>query len=67
MDDLWASTEGAPTLVITHDSDVVVRCDRVVRLDNGTSASTREIALRETKAGVKLVVLRDPEPDNDGG
>ncbi len=32
LDDLWASTAGAPTLVITHDPDVVARCDRVVRL-----------------------------------
>ena len=32
LDDLWASTAGAPTLVITHDPEVVARCDRVVRL-----------------------------------
>lgn len=32
LDDLWASTEGAPTLVITHDPEVMARCDRVVRL-----------------------------------
>lgn len=32
LDDLWASTAGAPTLVITHDPAVMARCDRVVRL-----------------------------------
>lgn len=32
LDDLWATTAGAPTLVITHDPEVVARCDRVVRL-----------------------------------
>ena len=32
LNDLWASTADAPTLVITHDPDVVARCDRVVRL-----------------------------------
>jgi len=33
LDDLWASTEGAPTLVITHDPEVMARCDRVIRLE----------------------------------
>ena len=32
LDDLWTMTDGRPTLVITHDADVVARCDRVVRL-----------------------------------
>lgn len=32
LDDLWTSTAGCPTLVITHDPEVVARCDRVVRL-----------------------------------
>lgn len=32
LDDLWASTAGAPTLVITHDPEVMARCDRIVRL-----------------------------------
>jgi len=32
LDDLWTSTAGCPTLVITHDPGVVARCDRVVRL-----------------------------------
>ena len=32
LDDLWASTAGAPTLVITHDPEVVARCDGVLRL-----------------------------------
>ena len=33
LDDLWASTAGAPTLVITHDPEVIARCDRVIRLE----------------------------------
>lgn len=32
LDDIWATTVDAPVLVITHDADVVARCDRVVRL-----------------------------------
>lgn len=32
MDDLWASTLGAAMLVITHDRDVMDRCDRVWRI-----------------------------------
>lgn len=36
LDDLWTSTAGAPTLVITHDPEVVARCDRVVRLGAAT-------------------------------
>lgn len=32
LDDLWALASDKPLLVITHDPDVVARCDRVVRL-----------------------------------
>jgi ATP-binding cassette subfamily C protein CydC len=32
MDDLWASAPGAAMLVITHDRDVMDRCDRVWRI-----------------------------------
>lgn len=32
MADIWAASEGAPVLVITHDPRVIERCDRVVRL-----------------------------------
>ncbi len=32
IDDIWATSAGQPVLVITHDPDLVARCDRVVRL-----------------------------------
>lgn len=32
LDDIWASASGRPLLVITHDPNVVARCDSVVRL-----------------------------------
>ena len=36
LDDVWAQASGKPLLVITHDPDVVARCDRVVRLAPAT-------------------------------
>lgn len=35
MDDIWATTADRAVLVITHDADVVARCDRVVELSAG--------------------------------
>jgi len=32
LDDLWATTIDRPVLVMTHDPEVIRRCDRVVRL-----------------------------------
>ena len=32
LDDIWASASGRPLLVITHDPEVIARCDRVVAL-----------------------------------
>ncbi|WP_052462696.1 thiol reductant ABC exporter subunit CydC [Nigerium massiliense] len=39
LDDLWAAMAGRPMLVITHDPDVVARCDRVVRLDRADAGA----------------------------
>jgi ATP-binding cassette subfamily C protein CydCD len=33
LDDIWATAADLPLLVITHDPEVVARCDRVVELD----------------------------------
>lgn len=41
LDDLWASAGDRPLLAITHDPDVIARCDRVVRLDAAREASGR--------------------------
>ena len=41
LDDLWASAGDRPLLAITHDPDVIARCDRVVRLDAARAASGR--------------------------
>lgn len=35
LDDVWASAEDAPVLVITHDPVVMERCDAVIRLTPG--------------------------------
>jgi ABC-type transport system involved in cytochrome bd biosynthesis fused ATPase/permease subunit len=32
IDDIWTTSSGSPVLVITHDPDLVARCDRVVSL-----------------------------------
>ena len=32
MDDIWATADGLPILAITHDPEVVARCDREVGL-----------------------------------
>ena len=32
IDDIWSGSEEQPVLVITHDADLVARCDRVVTL-----------------------------------
>ncbi len=33
IDDIWTTSADCPVLVITHDADLVARCDRAVRLD----------------------------------
>lgn len=33
LDDMWATMPDNPMLVITHDPDVIARCDRVIQLD----------------------------------
>ena len=44
MSDVWAASEGAPVLVITHDQRVIERCDRSITLHTQrpyTALSTR--------------------------